>query len=133
MKVEKRNIEKDGVLINIYFFCKALNIKKPDHVPDPISFMNSIVESHEVSWDDIADKVRGYRDAYKQKRRSNHKKKTEEYRKEQTEFFNSFSSVEGKMRCCLKCDTKFFSKVGNRMCDRCNYIINNFLGDDGMV
>lgn len=129
--MSSRNVEKDGVLINIYFFCKAVGIRKPERVDDPVTYMESIVEDRKLDWKAIAEKVKTYRDDYKSKRRLNHHRKAGEHKKTEEEFFAQFSRVTAKERKCLRCDSVFLSKIGERMCNRCNYVINNYLGSDG--
>lgn len=126
-----RNLEKNGVLINIYFFCRALGIPKPERISDPVPFMESLVSERNLDWSEIAEKVRVYRDSYKNKRRLNHHRKAEEYKKAELEFFAVHNKASPKQRNCLRCDTVFLSKVGDRMCGKCNYVINNFLGPEG--
>lgn len=133
MIIEKRNLEKNGVLINIYFFCRALGIQKPESAENPTSFMETYVSENHLSWNDITDKVRILRENYKSRRRNNHRKKTESLRSETQQFFSENAGTKSKNRTCLRCDTSFFSRFGNRMCDKCNYLINNFIGEDGIA
>lgn len=127
-----RNLEKEGVLINIYFFCKAVGLPKPTGMSNPIEFMNNFVAENNLDWTEIASKVKVYRDAYKDRRRTNHKKKAVAHKQEQEHFFEINNRNVSKNRKCLRCDSIFLSKTGNRNCDKCNYIINNFLGEDGV-
>lgn len=131
--VSERNIDIDGVLINIYFFCKAVGLPKPNGMENPIPYMQDYVNTHNLNWTDISTKVKIYRDAYKDRRRESHKKKIVEQKKDQQDFFAaSNGKAIAKTRCCLRCDASFFSKFGNRSCDKCNYIVNHYLGDEGV-
>jgi ribosomal protein S27AE len=129
----ERNFMKNGVLVNLHFFAKALGIPKPEGVAEPVKFMEEYVAAHGLNWDSVLVNVSKHREAYKTKRRAVQKRKLAEENRETQEFFAQNNSAKPKKRKCLRCDDEFTSHNGNRMCHRCNYVINNFLGEDGVA
>lgn len=127
----KRNVKKEGVLINAHFFCKAVGLKKPVGLSNPVDFMESYVDEHKLDWVEIAKQVHVFREDYKKRRREIQQRKAEELKMEEERFFAEHNVAPTKERDCLRCDTRFVSKHGNRLCEKCQFTVNNYLGADG--
>lgn len=125
-KTGSRNIVKNGTLINLLFFCRAVGIKRPKYIEQPIVFMEEIVVLKELEWNSIADRVKELREEYKKKRKESQKRRGEKNREEDAKFLSQFKTVNPKNRSCLSCDSSFWSEFGNRICENCKRNVNAF-------
>ena len=127
-----RSFTHNGVIISIYFFCKAAGVPKPKVVHDPITFMNKVVQEKQLDLDELTAKITIYREHHKARRRLNNQRRSACFKHEEQEFFMAHGGAKTKDRNCLRCNSVFTSHHGNRTCERCNYIINHVIGDEGM-
>lgn len=130
--MNSRNIEVNGTLINIYFFCRAVGLKKPLGLQDPIGFMERYVEENHLDWFSISEKVKEHRAEYKQRRRASQQRRALEQKREEEEFFKQFNPVKPKYRDCLKCDERFYSPTGNRLCEKCHHSNSGHIEEFGI-
>jgi len=107
------------IKITLKVFCKTLNIPVPV-TDNHESFMKNYAEHHNLSWNDLTEKVKKNREKTSNRRKQRHKQLMEELRKADEKFFLEHGSAEPKNRNCLKCNTVFFSPHGNRICVKCH-------------
>jgi len=122
-----RSLRHNDVLINLFFFCRAVGVGIPEDTSRPIEFIREYTTKHGLSMDEIAEKVAEYRRVYRIKRRTNQKRRIVMDKAEEIAFFKEHGRPEAKQRSCLRCAKGFLSRSGNRVCDKCNYLINNYL------
>ncbi len=131
MKLASRNMEFDGVLINVYFFCKAMGLKQPRApVIEPVYYISAQVEQNGWEWKTVAEKVKVVREHHRDARRTVQTQKKAVERQQDKEFIAQYQAPT-KTRSCLRCDTSFSSVAGNRLCVNCKTVVNRFLGADG--